>query len=352
MMHDVIHNRKVRFALVGCGHIARHHFSALEALSDDAELVAVCDVNEETLRKAQERSGAKGYGDLTGLLDGENVDIAVLATPSGVRAAQAAEIAGAGVHVMMEKPMATRWRDGLEMLRVCDDAGVRLFVVKQFRYTPSVQLLHKALHEGRFGRIHMVNINMFWTRPQDYYDSALWRGTWEFDGGALMNQASHFVDLMHWLFGPVQSVHAHAATLARHIEAEDSISMSVQWRHGGIGSLNATVLTYPKNLETSMTVIGEKGTAKLAGPAMNEVRHWEFADVVGDPAEEARQATVDVAELAGYGHRKYYENVVQVLRGEAHPHTDGREALKSLELMIAAYRSARDGERVGLPLEL
>ncbi|MGW9229086.1 Gfo/Idh/MocA family oxidoreductase, partial [Streptomyces niveus] len=192
--------------------------------------------------------------------------------------------------------------------------------------------------------------NVFWTRPQSYYDSASWRGTWEFDGGAFMNQASHYVDLLEWLGGPLESVQAYTATLARNIEVEDSGVIGLRWRSGALGSVNVTMLTYPQNLEGSITIIGEKGTVRIGGVAVNEIQQWQFAE--SDPDDEAvASASYETTSVYGFGHPLYYDNVIQVLRGEAEPETDGREGLKSLEVLIAAYMSARDGKRVALPLE-
>jgi len=246
--------------------------------------------------------------------------------------------------------MATRWHDGLRMVRACDDANVRLFVVKQNRRNATLQLLKQAVEQGRFGRIYMVNLNVFWTRPQEYYDSAAWRGTWEFDGGAFMNQASHYVDLLDWLIGPIESIQAYTATLARNIEVEDTGVISVKWRSGALGSMNVTMLTYPKNLEGSITIIGEKGTVRIGGVAVNEIQHWEFAEAHEDD-EKIKQASYETTSVYGFGHPLYFDNVIKVIRGEASPETDGREGLKSLETLIATYLSARDGKRVSLPLD-
>ena len=236
------------------------------------------------------------------------------------------------------------------MVRACDEAGVRLFVVKQNRRNATLQLLKSAIDSGRFGRIYLVNINVFWTRPPEYYTSAKWRGTWEFDGGAFMNQASHYVDLLDWLIGPVESVMAYTGTLARNIEVEDTGVAALKWRNGAMGSINVTMLTYPKNLEGSITVLGERGTVKIGGVAVNDVQHWEFA--TPDPIDEQiSAASYETASVYGFGHPLYYDNVIQTLRGEADAETDGREGLRSLELLIAMYKSARDGRRINLPLE-
>jgi UDP-N-acetyl-2-amino-2-deoxyglucuronate dehydrogenase len=343
-------NRKVRFALVGCGRIAKNHMDAIAKHGERAELVAVCDVDSCALAAAQARTGAPGFASLDELLAGSDPDAVVLATPSGLHAPQAVRVAQAGRHVVTEKPMATRWQDGKRMVEACDEAGVHLFVVKQNRRNATLQLLKRAVERRRFGRIYMVNINVFWSRPQSYYDSAKWRGTWEFDGGAFMNQASHYVDLLDWLIGPVESVQAYTATLDRDIQVEDTGVLSLRWRSGALGSMNVTMLTYPKNFEGSITIIGEKGTARVGGVAVNKIEHWEFAEPHEDDAAVER-ASYETTSVYGFGHPLYYDNVIKALRGEAAPETDGREGLHSLELLIATYLSARDGRRVGLPLE-
>jgi len=337
-------------AVVGCGRISASHFKAIEEHADDLQLVAVCDCDPAALDVASRRCEVPGYSSLAALLERGGVDLVALCSPSGLHPEQAILAAQAGCHVMTEKPMATRWSDGLRMVRECDQAGVHLLVVKQNRRNSTLQLLKRAIDKRRFGRIYMVTINVFWSRPQSYYDSAKWRGTWEFDGGALMNQASHYVDLVDWLIGPVESVQAYVATLARNIQVEDTATVGVRWRSGALGSINVTMLTYPKNLEGSITVLGERGTVTIGGVAVNEIRHWEFADA--DPEDaQVRDASYQTASVYGRGHSLYYDNVVQVMRGEASPETDGREGLRSLELLIASYLSARDGRRVALPLE-
>jgi UDP-N-acetyl-2-amino-2-deoxyglucuronate dehydrogenase len=345
-----IRDRKIRFALVGSGRIAANHFGAIEKHAERVELVAVCDVNRAALDAATGKTGAKGYGRLDDLLADSKADIVVLSTPSGLHSDQAIRIAQAGRHVMTEKPMATHWRDAKRMVAACDAAGVRLFVVKQNRRNATLQLLKRAVDQGRFGRLYMVSINVFWSRPQSYYDSAAWRGTWEFDGGAFMNQASHYIDLLDWLIGPVESVQAYTATLARDIEVEDTGVMSVRWRSGTLGTVSVTMLAYPKNFEGSITILGEKGTVRVGGVAVNEIQHWEFAEPHPDD-ETVKQASYQTTSVYGFGHPLYYDNVIKVLRGEAEPETDGREGLKSLEVLIATYLSARDGRRVALPLD-
>ncbi len=353
MMHAGVRapvkDRKIRFALAGCGRISNNHFEAIKKHSERCELTGVCDVNPNALAVATAKTGAKGYSTFSGMLAETDADCIVLCTPSGLHPSQTIEAARARFDVMTEKPMATRWGDGLAMVRACDEAGVRLFVIKQNRRNRTLQLLKKAVQAGRFGRLYMINVNVFWTRPQQYYDGAAWRGTWEFDGGAFMNQASHYIDLLDWIGGPVESVMAYTGTLARNIQVEDTGVACLKWRSGAMGSLSVTMLTYPKNLEGSITMLGEKGSAKVGGVAVNEIQHWDFA--TPDPMDdEVRNANYQTTSVYGFGHPLYYDNVISTLRGEAEADTDGREGLKSLELLIALYMSARDGNRVNLPL--
>ena len=348
-MYPTVTSRKIRIAIVGCGRISKNHFGSLEKHSDDLELAAVCDNNAETLKAHQEQYKVKGYLRMEQMLEQEELDIVALCTPSGVHPDQAVLAAKYGVNVMTEKPMATRWQDGVRMVRACDEAGVRLFVVKQNRRNTTLQLLKRAVEEKRFGKINMVHLNVFWTRPQAYYDQAKWRGTWEFDGGAFMNQASHYVDLLDWLIGPIDKVQSMMST-TRDIEVEDTGVLNVKWRNGALGSMSVTMLTYPKNLEGSITILGEKGTVRVGGVAVNDIQIWDF-DEPKDYDEQIQQANYETTSVYGFGHPLYYKNVVDVMRGNAEPETDGREGLKSLEVLIAAYQSARDGKTISLPLE-
>jgi UDP-N-acetyl-2-amino-2-deoxyglucuronate dehydrogenase len=342
--------RKIRFALVGCGRISKNHLSAIEKHNDSCEVVDVCDIDPDALSSAVDKTGAQGFGSLGELLEATTADCVIIATPSGLHSNQAIRIANTGRHVMTEKPMATRWRDGLAMVNACDKSGVQLFVVKQNRQNATLQLLKNAITCGRFGRIYSVAVNVFWTRPQDYYDSADWRGTWEFDGGAFMNQASHYIDLLDWLIGPVDSVMAYTGTLARNIQVEDSGVAALRWRNGAMGTLNVTMLTHGQNYEGSITILGENGTVRIGGVAVNEIQHWEFADEQPDD-KNVTEASYATTSVYGFGHPLYYDNVIKTLKGEEKAKTDGREGLKSLELLIALYLSARDAKRIALPLE-
>jgi UDP-N-acetyl-2-amino-2-deoxyglucuronate dehydrogenase len=369
MLHPIvpITGRRIRIALVGCGRISRNHIKAIASHHERAELVAICDTQLERLQQTQqlvaeevrEHPGAATkpahFSTYTELLAAAQagttpVDLVVLATPSGLHPGQVVAAAEVGLNVCTEKPMATRWADGVAMVKACDAAGVRLFVVKQNRFNSTLQLVKRQLQAGRFGQLAMVAVNVFWQRPQSYYDQDNWRGTWEFDGGAMMNQASHYVDLLDWLVGPVESVSASIATLGRTIEVEDTAALQLRWRNGALGTMAVTMLTYPKNLEGSITLLGETGTVKIGGPAVNQIEHWAFADQSPDDAR-VEQVSYETTSVYGFGHPPYYANVLDALQGQAEALCDGREGLRSLELLIGAYRSARDGQTVHLPLE-
>jgi UDP-N-acetyl-2-amino-2-deoxyglucuronate dehydrogenase len=338
----------IRIALVGCGRISANHLEAISKI-DGLEVSAVCDTVEARARAAGEKWNVPWYTSYEAMLAEADCDAVTIATPSGLHPAQGVLAARAGKHVISEKPMAITLASADALVQACDAAGVQLFVVKQNRLNATVQLVKRALDKGRFGRLFLANTTVHWARPQEYYDQAPWRGTWEFDGGAFMNQASHYVDLMQWLVGPVESVIAKTATMARKIEAEDTGAAVLKFRNGALGVIEVTMLTYPKNLEGSFTLIGEKGTVKIGGTAVNQIEHWSFADQDPDDAEVARVNT-DPPSVYGFGHEPYYRNVLRVLRGEAVPDTDGRGGRKSLELILGIYESAKTGREVPLPL--
>jgi UDP-N-acetyl-2-amino-2-deoxyglucuronate dehydrogenase len=337
-----------KIALVGCGRISKNHFEAIDKI-DGLDLVAVFDTDVERAKEAGSQWNVPHFASYDKMLAESKADVVTIATPSGLHAEQGIAAAKAGKHVVMEKPMAITLTGADALVQACDKAGVQLFVVKQNRLNPPVQLLKRAVDRNRFGRIYMANCTVHWARPQEYYDQAPWRGTWEFDGGAFMNQASHYVDLVQWLMGPVESVMAKTATLARRIETEDSGIAILKFRSGALGTIEVTMLAYPRNLEGSITILGEKGSAKVGGTAVNKVEHWEFADYDDDDKLVAGTNT-NPPNVYGLGHQGYYRNVLAVLRGEAKPDTDGRAGRKSLELILGIYESAKTGREVPLPL--
>jgi len=338
----------LRLALVGCGRIAKNHVDAIQRV-EGITLVAVADSVADRAKAMGEAQGVPYFTSLEAMLAAVPCDVVTVTTPSGMHPEHGIAAARAGKHVITEKPMAISLEGADALIQACEAAGVQLFVVKQNRLNAPIQLLKRAFDKGRFGRIYMANCTVRWTRPQEYYDQAPWRGTWAQDGGAFLNQASHYVDLMRWLLGEPASVVATTATMERKIEAEDSGAAIVTFRSGAIGVFEVTMLTYPKNLEGSITIIGEHGTVRIGGTAVNRVEHWQFADYDDDDKLVEQSATTP-PNVYGFGHEGYYRNVVSVLRDGGVADTDGREGRKSLELVLGIYRAAREQCAVRFPL--
>jgi UDP-N-acetyl-2-amino-2-deoxyglucuronate dehydrogenase len=335
-----------RLALVGCGRISQVHFDALQRV-EGLDLCAVADVEPDRAASAGARYGVPWFTSLDQVLKDSDCDVVTITTPSGLHPQHGIKAARSGRHVIVEKPMGVRVADADQLIDECDRAKVRLFVVKQNRLNATVQLLKRAIDKGRFGRIFMANSTVRWQRPQEYYDAASWRGTWELDGGAFMNQASHYVDLIRWLLGPVDTVMAHTATLARRIEAEDSGAAVIRFESGAIGVIEVTMLTYPKNLEGSFTIMGERGTVRIGGTSLNKIEHWAFAEY-DDDDRRVEGANTEPPNVYGFGHERFYRNVLATLRGEEPAETDGRSGRHSLELIEAIYESSRTRRLVSL----
>ncbi len=360
-------NQVINIAIIGCGRISKNHIKSIILCYKNAQLVATCDISEDNLKNAEcifkefateiniELNEPIKYNSYEKLLEDANskkinLDLIILATPSGLHATQVEKAANAGIHICTEKPMATTWSDGLKMVKACEMNKVKLFVVKQNRFTEILQHTKKQIDKGRFGKLSLVNVNVFWQRPQKYYDEENWRGTAKYDGGALMNQASHYVDLITWLIGPVKNISASLATIGRKIEVEDTAAIQIKFINGALGTMAVTMLTFPRNLEASITILGENGSVKIGGKTANEIQHWEFADQHDDDfmIEELNNRSMKNVKI---GHLPFYENMLDAIRGKAYPICDGNEGLKSLEFIIAAYKSSNESNIVHLPLE-
>lgn len=339
----------IRIGLLGCGRISKNHIDSIKALHSEglATLVATCDILPD---RAEAAAASFGPGctpltDYAEMLKRDDIDLVSICTPSGLHPKHTIMAAKHGKHVLCEKPSGTKLAEVDAAIDACDEAGVKYFVVKQNRFNRTVQLLRRALDAGRFGRIYMITSNVFWTRPQEYYDQAKWRGAWEFDGGCLCNQAAHYVDLVQWMGGAVESVQAFSATLARRIEAEDTIVVNLRFRSGALGSINVTVLTYPKNLEGSITVLGERGTVRIGGVALNTIEQWQFEDPY-PMDEEANNISYETGSVYGFGHLDFYRHCLDVLDNGAEELVSGREGRKTVEIIEAAYQSVLSGGQV------
>ncbi len=329
---------KIKVAIVGLGRISKKHIESLQNLENQVEIVALCDSDINALNEVKKdfRDQVKYFTSIEELCSAEKYDLVSICTPSGMHSEHGIIAARSGSNVLVEKPIGTKSSDADMLVQECANNNVKLFVVKQNRFNPPLIKLKNAVESGEMGKIYSIHSNVFWTRPQEYYDQAEWRGTYALDGGAFMNQASHYVDLMYWLGGDVYSLFAYTDHLARNIEAEDSGVVSLKYKNGAFGSMNVTMLTYPKNYEGSITVIAEKGTVKIGGIALNKLEHWFLKD-----DQTCTDVSYETSSVYGFGHTEYYKEVIKDLRGEKNNSVDGNEGLKSLKVIEAIYDSSR-----------
>lgn len=339
----------LRFALVGCGRIAKRH-SELLGLNQisHACLAAVCDIKYDRAKTIGERMMVPHYTDMHEMMRKESVDVVVVLTESGLHADHVIELAPYGKHIVVEKPMALSLADADRMILACDRVGIKLFVVKQNRFNLPVVKLREAMEDGRFGRITMGTVRVRWSRSQQYYDQDSWRGTWAMDGGVLANQASHHVDLLTWMLGEPISVFAMAKTALATIEVEDTAIVLVKFANGAFGVIEATTAIRPKDLEGSISILGEKGTVVIEGFAVNNMRTWNFVDPLPDDNDVMASYSVNPPNVYGFGHQAYYDHVVDSILNNSPQLVDGLEGRKSLELISAIYESIETGREVTL----
>jgi len=331
---------KLRFALVGCGNIASKHAHVLHEYLEEAEIGAFVDIDAGRAQQFSKKYDAPAYssvGEMMGAI-GDRIDVISVLTPSGTHCQNVLEFARYGRAMVVEKPLALRLKDADDMLEACEAHGVKLFVVHQNRYNLPVRRAREALEQGRFGRLVLGTVRLRWMRDQAYYDSAAWRGTWEHDGGVFMNQAVHHIDMLTWFMGNVESVRSMAATRLVSIETEDTGVAVLRFNSGALGVLEATTATRPKDLEGSISILGEKGAVVIGGFFMNELVTWDFAD---------RQPIDDVIfeqygrNPPGLGHNlgEYLRGVVSSLKDSKPALVDGLAGRRSLELVTAIYES-------------
>lgn len=339
----------LKFALVGCGRIAKRHSELLGFNQiENASLVAVCDIFEEKAKNIGEQFDIPYYTDMDEMMKNENIDVVSVLTESGYHARHVINLAKYGKHIVVEKPMALTLDDADDMIRTCDEYNAKLFVVKQNRFNLPVIKLREALESNRFGKLVLGTIRVRWSRDQDYYDQASWRGKWSMDGGVLTNQASHHVDLLEWMMGDVESVFAKSMTALVDIEAEDTAIVTLKFKNGALGIIEATTAVRPKDLEGSISVLGAKGTVEIGGFAVNKMLHWNFSDKKDGDDEVMEKYSVNPPNVYGFGHQAYYEHVVEsILNNKAHL-VDGLVGRKSLELITAIYESIETGKEVFL----
>lgn len=339
----------LNFALVGCGRIAKRHSELLGfGQIEGARLAAVCDIVKEKAQKIGEQFNVPYFTDMHQMALSENIDVFVVLTESGNHADHVVELAKHGKHIIVEKPMALTLEDADRMIEACDVAGVKLFVVKQNRFNVPVIKLREALEAGRFGKLVLGTVRVRWCRPQAYYDQDAWRGTWAMDGGVLTNQASHHIDLLEWMMGDVESVHAMSTTALVNIEAEDTAIVNVRFKNGALGIIEATTAVRPKDLEGSISVLGSTGTVEIGGFAVNEMKTWNFSEQQSGDETILSQYSVNPPNVYGFGHQAYYEHVVDAIDNNARQLVDGLQGRKSLELINAIYESIETKKEVHL----
>ena len=343
----------IKFAILGCGRIAKRHAELLgTGQIAGARLAAVCDIDPTRVDTFATRYGVPGFTSLADMLASPGIDVVSVLTPSGMHAEHAIAVAQAGRHIVVEKPMALTIEDADAMIRAADIAGVRLFIVKQNRFNVPVVKARQALDAGRFGQLVLGTVRVRWCRDQAYYNQDAWRGTWAQDGGVIANQASHHVDMLGWFMGPVESVHARGLRALVDIEAEDTAVATLRFRSGALGIVEATNAARPKDLEGSLSVLGATGAVEIGGFAVNKIRHWQFAAPLAEDTNVLEKFSVNPPNVYGFGHQAYYEHVVDCLAKGVKPLVDGHEGRSSLELVAALYESMASGREVSLPLKV
>lgn len=332
----------IRFGILGCGRISKNHVDALKSNISQAALIAVCDLDEEKaeLRAMQyDTAGLKPvvYTDYIEMLEKENLDAVAICTESGYHAPHAIDCLNHGLHVLVEKPMALTINDAEMMITLANERSLKLGVCHQNRFNPSIQKLRRALEEGRFGKLVNGTARILWTRDIDYYKQAPWRGTWGLDGGTLMNQCIHNIDLLQWMMGgEVQSVYGQTGTFLRDIEAEDFGAIIIRFKNGSIGIVEGSVCVYPKNLEETLSIFGEKGTVVIGGLAVNKIQTWSFSDV-RDYDNDSIDNSIEINNVYGTGHTPLYVDFIDAINNNRKPYISGEDGKIALNIVLKVY---------------
>ena len=345
----------MKYALIGCGRIATNHIKA--AVNNQLEIAAVCDVQEDHMETLLAKHGLqadtsiKRYTDYKAMLEEAQPELVSIATESGLHAEIAIFCIKHGVHVIIEKPMAMSMADANEIIRLSEEKKVKVSACHQNRFNIAIQEMRQALEEGRFGKLSHCSIHVRWNRNQNYYTQAPWRGTWDQDGGALMNQCIHGIDLLRWTFGgEIAEVYGQTRQQFHdYLEAEDVGMAVVKFKNGAIATIEGTTNVYPKNLEETLYIFGEKGTVKIGGTSTNNIDVWDFsdeteADTKNKGLEEA------TSNVYGNGHTSLFADVINAIQTDRKPYVDAYAGRDALELVLAIYKSQKEGKAVKLPL--
>ena len=343
----------MRYALIGCGRISPNHIAAAKA--NDLEFVGVCDIDEHMIHDKTVKfdlGDVPHYTDYRQMLEKESPEIVAIATESGKHAMIALDCIDQGCHVIIEKPIALSLTDADEIIRRAKEKGVKVCANHQNRFNRSVQKIRDALERERFGRLFYGTAHVRWCRDYEYYARAKWRGTWEQDGGALMNQCIHNIDLLRWMMGDeVDEVVGMTDRLDHpYIEAEDLGIALVRFKNGAYGIIEGTTDIYPKNLEETLYLFGEKGTVKAGGQSVNRIEEWRFSDALDDPEQVMKEFGENPPNVYGYGHTPLYADMIDAIKNDREPYVNGEAGRRALELVLAIYKSASEGTVVKLPL--
>lgn len=346
----------MKYALIGCGRIATNHIKAV--LNNHLEFAAVCDVVPEQMEnllakhELNREESIHRYTDYREMIEKEQPELVGIATESGIHAQIALYCIDHGVNVIIEKPMAMSIEDANEIIRCSEEKGVKVSACHQNRFNVAVQQMRKALEAGRFGKLSHGSIHVRWNRNQDYYDQAKWRGTWAQDGGALMNQCIHGIDLLRWMMGgEIDEVYGVTRQQFHHyLEAEDIGMAVVKFKNGAVATIEGTTNVYPKNLEETLYLFGENGTVKLGGKSTNNIDVWDFADETEEDSKNKGLEEV-TSNVYGNGHTSLYTDVIDAIKNDRKPYVDAYAGKNALELVLAIYKSQKEGRPVKLPLD-
>ncbi|MGE5661228.1 MAG: Gfo/Idh/MocA family protein [Ignavibacteriales bacterium] len=336
----------IHFAIVGCGHISKKHAEAI-AKTKNGKLVAVVDTVSDRLNEFKNQYGVSGYLSMDEMLQNERIDVVNICVPSGLHAKLAVEAAKHKKHIIVEKPIALTVSDAEMIIRACAENGVKLSVVHPNRFRPAMIALKNAMTDGLFGKLSHANATVRWNRNQEYYEQAAWRGTKALDGGVLMNQAIHNLDLLLWLVGPVKEVQAYAATRVRNIEAEDVVTATLQFESGALGVIEAAATIYPKNYEESISIFGEVGSAVVSGTTANWIKHWSFESVSTEYVEKLIEE-INHDPYGVSGHEQIIIDMIESIQTNRSPVITGEDGLESLKLVLAVYKAAEERRAVRL----
>lgn len=344
----------MKYALIGCGRISPNHIEA--AKNNNLDFVAMCDIDPKAMDDKVEKFGlgkVRKYTDYAELLKAEKPDLVAIATESGKHAAIALDCIAAGCNVIIEKPIALSIADADAIIKAGREKGVVVCANHQNRFNKSVQYIRKALEEGRFGRLSHGAAHVRWNRGKSYYDQAPWRGTWAQDGGCLMNQCIHNIDLLRWMMGDeIEEVMAYTDQIEHsYLEAEDLGIAIVKFKNGSYGLIEGTTNVYSKNLEETLYIFGECGTAKAAGTSDNIIEEWRFADNLDDPEKVKEQFSENPPNIYGFGHTPLYADVINAIENGRDPLVNVEAGKNALELVLAIYKSAAEHRPVSFPLE-